>query len=207
MIWLLACALPAECADGYLEQADGTCLAETAEPFGGGSTVEELLDALPPCVPMAAGDRVDVDAGCVDGACASMTYAEIEAALGESASCIGEYDEAFLAKELECRWPRGIVTEFYDLDDDGVPDADLIAYGVYLEPPYDGTTPEGLGLDASFRCFLDAYGAPDTVGLVHDGEHWWPGSFGWPTDAVSVGWRPESGPWDGTPSWMEVYGD
>ncbi|MDP2306067.1 MAG: hypothetical protein Q8P18_08565 [Pseudomonadota bacterium] len=204
MIVLLACAPPPDCMEGYAANADGICLAETTGPFSGGSSVDELLDALPPCEAMEAGDRIDPDAACVDGACANNTFTEIDAALGGDASCIRRFDDQHLDVHADCSWPRGITTSFSDYDDDGVPDADSLASPLYLVPPYDGASQDGLGLEAGLGCFVDAYGPPEWMYLVHDGEHWWPGTLVWNSDTLDVGWTPESGPWDGTPSWIRM---
>ncbi|MES2643685.1 MAG: hypothetical protein V4850_29635 [Myxococcota bacterium] len=204
MILLLACAPAPDCAEGYTAQADGTCLGEATAPFSGGDTMDEVLDALAPCVPMAASDRVDLDGACVDGACARSTFAELDEALGGTGVCVSADDDPLQAVYARCTWPVGIEAAFNDRDDDGVPDADALAYPLRLVAPYDGATPDGLGLDAGFACFVDAFGTPDSVSLVNDGENWWPGGFWWRTDNVWLGWSPESGPWDGTPSWMWV---
>jgi hypothetical protein len=210
MILLLACAPAPDCAEGYTAQADGTCLGAPIAPFSGGGTMDEVLDALAPCAPMAASDRIDLDGACVDGACADSTFTEIDDALrettgGGTAVCARYFDEVILGVAAQCTWPVGIYASFNDLDDDGVPDPDALAYRLELVAPYDGATPDGLGLDAGFGCFLDTFGTPDRVTLVHDGEDWWPGEFWWGADTVWMGWNPESGPWDGTPSWMWVY--
>ncbi len=63
----------------------------------------------------------------------------------------------YVSAELDCAWANGISADFDDTDEDGVPDEDATAFGLYLPLPYDGGTDDGLGLYASMSRFIDAY--------------------------------------------------
>ncbi|MBN1335414.1 MAG: hypothetical protein JXB39_05590 [Deltaproteobacteria bacterium] len=89
-----------------------------------------------------------------------MTLEELNAALGEDAVCTSSTTNPTV---VYCDWPVGIGCAFDDLDEDGEPDASSTAGTLYLEAPYDGGTTDGLGPGASFSCFIDALGYPNSI--------------------------------------------
>lgn len=158
-----------ECGEGQRPTSDGGCA-----DIPGGEDVEGY-DALPACTLLEPGSRIEVDAGCADGACDGETYDAIVASLGEEGECETLSGFAF------CQWQEGGLTSlFTDDDGDAVPDTGATAAGIHLAPPYDGTTEDGLGVGVSMRCWLDVYGWTDEVEyLTIDGaasitELWWP---------------------------------
>lgn len=167
----------APCADGFVREADGNCYAEAedadddtgdgddtggdtgpTDPDTGAPDLDDLLDPHRDCAPMEASDRLDLDAGCVDGACVGMTKAEVDAALGAATCAAG--DGAAL-----CYWGQlgGVRAWLDDLDGDGVADADATVAEWLVYTPYDGSTADGLGIEASLGCWLQALGDPDLV--------------------------------------------
>lgn len=204
--WLapLACAPPA-CLDGFKERTDGVCTRTTTRPFEGDATVQDLVNALPACVPAAPGAGLDTRRHCADGACVGATAAEISEALGESPTCAPYLEPQYQETYADCTWPSGVSETFEDFDADGVPDAGAVANLLVLEAPYAGRTADGLGLDAGLRCFVDAWGNPTGATLVHDGVSWVLASLAWSDVGASVGQDSAEGPIDGTPSWLSLY--
>jgi hypothetical protein len=153
-----------ECGSGT-EEVDGVCVAVEADTDTDTDTdeevdIEDLLDTLPECEPVEANGRIDLTTGCADGGCAAMTADELNTALGEDGSCTPSSVDS---TRLFCDWSMGIWTTFDDLDQNGEPDADSTAGTLYLEYPYDGGTDDGLGPDASFSCFVDVLGYPNSI--------------------------------------------
>ena len=116
----------------------------------------DYLAATPACTSHDGDGRLDLDLGCADGACSSATYDEWVVALGDP----GECSQSSTGSNVRCEWSQGIRTYFDDDDADGLPDAGDAAGVVYVSPPYDGLTQEGLGLGVSLRCYTDALGDP-----------------------------------------------
>lgn len=152
--------------------ADDTADAGIGAPAGGTGcgftshgnheSVQALLDALPACEPAAPSERIDLAAGCVDGICAGMTYAEIVEATGGEGDC--RPIEAEGETDSHCLWAAGgVVTIHDDADADGEPDPDDATRLVFVPAGADATDPQGLGVGMSLRCYLDALGAPDSV--------------------------------------------
>jgi hypothetical protein len=152
--------------------ADDTADAGTGAPAGGTGcgftfhgnheSVQALLDALPACELAAPSERIDLAAGCVDGICADMTYAEIVEATGAEGACRpSEYEGE---TDSLCLWATGgVVTIHDDADADGEPDPDDATSLVFVHAGADATDPRGLGVGMSLRCYLDELGAPDSV--------------------------------------------
>ena len=166
---LLACGptLP-DCSSGQHITANGECADDP--------TIEGS-ELFPACEPLAAGDRIEVRAGCADGACNGADFPTINAALGEEGVC-----EADISGLSFCSWLDDGLHSFFDDDDgDDLPDTGAPAAGIYLYPDYDGSTEEGLGLGISMACWLDTYGYTDEVEYETDdagdryiSELWWP---------------------------------
>lgn len=151
---LIACRTESECLAGFTLKDDGMCYAipeedtaveDTDVPETEPPTVEDLLDTLPACEPVATDGRLDIDGGCADGACAGMTYAEMVGALGDDPTCEAFYYEfgSYAGGSVSCTWDNGVDASFDDLDRDGVADPASIAYGMKVQDPFDGGTVEG----------------------------------------------------------------
>lgn len=114
----------------------------------------------PPCESSSGDGRIDLGTACADGACAGATYAQWAAALGEPAKCTTSY-----MGSMHCEWGNGVSGYFDDEDDDGAADPESTGNIVFLDPPYDGATTDGLGVGVSMACFGDALGLPDALAL------------------------------------------
>jgi prepilin-type processing-associated H-X9-DG protein len=162
LILLLACAptVP-DCGDNQHVTAAGECADDPEIPGA---------EDLPACEPLAVDDRIEVYAGCADGACSGFTYEQMVTALGEEGACHGKANIAF------CDWSVGIEANFTDEDGDSVPDETAQALGIFLDDPYDGASENGLGLGVSLACWIDVYGYTDEVEYQDDDwitELWW----------------------------------
>lgn len=138
-------------------------------------TLADLLEQMPPCVPVAADGRIDFDTACVDGACMGMTYAEMSAALGSAGACSAGDPNT---QSLTCDW-SGLSAFFADADMDGVPDPGDTATCLFLGEPFDGGTTEGLGVGATMRCFVDALGIPSQAQFTATGKGYVVSQVGW----------------------------
>lgn len=153
IVLLLACA---DCPEGTAEAPGGDCLPITQHA----ETQEEALELLPACEPRDIGDRLDVAAGCADGLCAGDSFTQMNAANGTEGSC----DPSFFDDDyLYCNWGGEVFAFFDDDDNDGVPDADDTAIGIYIHDEYQGTDGNGHGIGVSLRCWLDEYGEPADI--------------------------------------------
>jgi hypothetical protein len=181
----------ATCAQGFLGGTDGLCYQITADDSDDqvvDDTVDDtsdladtdfddvhitdLLDQVAQeCTTVPAGDALDFVNGCASNACAGMTYVEMNAALSEDGICEGytvTYPD-FTYSNTNCEWRDGEIKGFFDDDDnDGVPDAEDTTYAIYLNLPYTGSSPKGLGLGASMGCFLQEFGTPEGVSFEID---------------------------------------
>lgn len=153
LVLLLACNT---CPEGTAEAPGGDCLPVTQHA----TTQEEALALLPECEPLSPSDRLDLAAGCADGLCAKDSFTQMNAASGTEGSC----DESFLDDDyLYCNWGGEVFAFFDDANNDGVPDAEDTALGIYIHDEYDGSDADGLGIGVSLRCFLDVYPDPDDI--------------------------------------------
>ncbi len=171
--WLFACATPwAPCRSGWAPAADGHCWPIEASSF------EEALDDLPACEPAVANGRLDLDAGCVDGACAYDPIEPFEEAFGPG-NCYTAWWDAY---RVYCTWTNGVDGLFPDADRDVRPDPGAPGDRVQVTAPYDGTTDDGLGIDGDTSCFVASLGDPerviliDVAGVLTPTELWWPAS-------------------------------
>jgi hypothetical protein len=170
-LWLVACTTPwAPCRSGWSPAADGHCWPVEASSF------EEALDDLPACEPLAANSRLDLEGGCVDGACAYAPIEPFEAAFGPGACVTASWS----AYWVYCYWSNGVDGLFPDGDLNLVPDPGAAGDRVEVKPPYDGTTEGGLGLEGDTSCFVETLGDPERVvlvdvsGVLTPDELWWP---------------------------------
>ncbi|MFN7143576.1 MAG: hypothetical protein ACK4YP_07375 [Myxococcota bacterium] len=216
---LLACAPASECADGFTLRDDGLCYAtddgapddeEEPAPEAEPPTVEDLLLALPACEPTVTDGRVDLYAGCADGICSGMTYDQIVTEAGEPDDCYTfwyTYD-GHTGGSLNCAW-AGVDADFDDTDHDGVADVGSSTYGVGLTGSHDGGTTTGLGIGATFACFVDELGYPDSVRFEALDKDWLVTSMSWSEHSVYAydyydargGFEP-----DGVVDTMTMYG-
>lgn len=159
------------CGEGTISDADGNCIVdETPEEIPEEEPVEEpdledvLLDAQP-CEPLAADDRLDPIGGCADGVCAKMQFRDGVQAVQRMPECGPGAQSGWLS----CRWESGVIANVYDSNEDGQPQGAEPIWWVSVEPPFGGASEEGLGLGISPGCFVEAFGAPNTVTL-YEGE-------------------------------------
>jgi hypothetical protein len=160
---LIACTT---CGEGQIKDPiSGDCLDEYVAP----TSQEEARESLPECDLLPSSSRLDIEAACADGACAGMTYNEVNAALGETGDC----DEPS-SDWLVCHWQNDALHMYFeDADYDGQPDVDDVAIGLYLEESWSGSDESGLGLGISMRCYLDVLGEPEEIEYYVDGENIW----------------------------------
>ncbi|MES2638787.1 MAG: hypothetical protein V4850_04875 [Myxococcota bacterium] len=181
LLALLACAPDVTCADGSTLGADGLCYEKSSAP----PTVDDVLATLPCGEPVTGDGRIDLATGCAAGACVGATYADVSAALGDPGHCDTDASEyaGVTTSQVYCAWDSHVGVYFADSDRDGVADARAVADGIYTFAGFQGTTTDGLGMDAPLGRFLDALGAPDGVSLVRAGADW----------SVSAAWWTEAG--------------
>lgn len=193
MILLLAIAcgptLP-DCEEGQHITADGACADDP--PIEGS-------EHFPACEPEPASDRINVRAGCADGACNDADFPTINDALGEDGLCDNDIGGLSF-----CSWLGDTLHSFFQDDDgDGLPDTGATASGIYLYPGYDGTTEEGLGVGVSLACWVDTYGYTDEVeyAIDDDGESYISELF-W----TSVGLFVDDNNFDGVADRVSLFG-
>lgn len=138
-------------------------------------TVDDVLAALPACVPGATDGLLDLGPGCAGDVCVGMYAADVEAALG-AGECAGTDGYPGF---VSCYWAAGVTITFKDRDLDGVLDADARNEGMYVYAPFAGGTAEGLASGASMSCFVDALGAPDRVEFASGPAGFQPASLYW----------------------------
>ncbi len=161
--------------------ATGTSTTTSSSTTGAGGG-DLFLDALPPCEPVSTDGSIDLVNGCVLGACHDMTYDEMNAALGEAGVC-----EYLIDATLVCDWALGGIQVFLDdIDNDGVPDPGQTAFAVFVQDPFPGGTPEGLGVGATLRCFIEVLGDPETVDVQSQGGGYVVTRLEWQSKGVSV---------------------
>ena len=137
------------------------CKVEETPSTASPPSIEAALANLPACEPIVDDGRLDLVAGCFDGAvCVGMTYGQMVDAIGYTALCSRVDDPV---DTVECAWDRQIVVQFSDKDADGSPDDDSVATDVMFTKGLEAGTAEGLGVMASTSCFINLFGAPDTA--------------------------------------------
>ena len=155
----------------------GDDLEETDDPVAdsGTPTVEDVLAALPACVPGAADGRLDLGAGCAGDVCVGMYASDVEAALGAGNCAATDGYPGFVS----CYWEAGVTITFADRDLDCVLNADARNDGMYVYYPFVGGTAEGLASGASMSCFVDQLGEPDRVEFASGPNGYQPASLFW----------------------------
>ena len=158
MAALFACAdPPLPCRDGFTRAGDGHCYP----PYDIDTELdlEDALDALP-CGRVREGAGVSFEGGCAAGFCAGDLYTTARALLGETDTCFLSGGDQY------CTWPNGLGGRWDDEDGEPGPDPFATNQRVRLQPPYMGTSAEGLGVWGATGCVSDALGMPDTATLV-----------------------------------------
>ena len=117
--------------------------------------VTDVLSSLPDCVFRDPGSDIDLEAGCVGDACAGDTFEELDEILGGGAECEG------VGALIECVWDGVLAGRFEADGDDPVPDAETEELRILTG--YAGSTPEGLGVGITPRCFVEVLEMPDRI--------------------------------------------
>ena len=125
-----------------------------------GLSVEQLVSALPSCTFKPANGRLDLERGCADGLCLDMPT---ERAVQPPFAC----KASKRAQKPMCDDDAG--RRFWDERESETRPQSTLGQ-VYLSPPYDGTSADGLGLGVSLACFLEVYGTPDQVEVKRAGS-------------------------------------
>lgn len=155
-------ALP--CRQGFFPAPDGHCYPPPEDPAPPSAT--EVIDGIADCVPLKPTGEVEIDGGCVEGACAGDTWDEVKAELGDDVSC----SQASWSDQWRyCTWDDRIQGLFPDEDRSGAPDGAGRTDWLRLTGDYRGATVDGLGLGQSPRCWTDQLGVPTTALWVDSG--------------------------------------
>ena len=128
-----------------------------------GLSVDALVAALPACELRPGDGALDLDRGCVDGACMGDQVPKVVAAF--EATCT-ETSMGEAGKRL-CDTDDGI-SFFDDSTLQRAPSSQLHAF--YLSPDYEGRTKAGLGLGLSLACFVQELGTPTKVEIKRTGD-------------------------------------
>ena len=166
---MTGCSQPQDVDDDPVDTVDTSVIDE--EP----PTLEDLLAALPACVPGATDGRLELGPGCAGDVCVGMYASDVEAALGAGECAGSDGYPGFVS----CYWAAGVTITFQDDDLDGVLDADARNEGMYVYAPFSGGTTEGLASGASMSCFVDELGAPDRVEFANGPAGFQPASLYW----------------------------
>lgn len=166
----------APCRPGFFPGPEGHCWPPPPDPEP--PTAADVIEGLPGCVPHKPTGEIDLDGGCVEGACAGDTWLAVSAALGEGWSCA---DASWSSEWRYCHWDGRIQGLFPDEDQDDVPDPDGRTDWLRLYGGYRGATTDGVGVDQSVRCWTDRLGVPtaatwvDHAGVLGLEELYWDG--------------------------------
>ena len=107
MLLLLACTTPKD------NSADDSASTPSTTDS---STAINPLDALDPCEPLMAGDRLDILNACIDHVCIGDTQDAADAGYGAASTCVA------LSGIALCFWGDGILGSFDDVNGDYNPD-------------------------------------------------------------------------------------
>lgn len=151
------------CRDGFTRADDGHCYPPLTEATP--VVTDLLLEA--PCARAAAGDALQLEIGCIEGACAGDTFATVDAAFGYGARC----DLLASGLNWSCEWPQGVQAQFPAAEVDSGEPGDAVKNNfVRALTRYLGTSPDGLGLTVAPSCFVETYGPPSSVIYVESEE-------------------------------------
>jgi hypothetical protein len=126
-----------------------------------------VLEGLGPCVPLKPGAELDWLTGCLVGeagpACAGDSFDAVDLAWGRGASCDDN------GSTWTCGWDGGLQATFDVEDEDSVePGGDRPANLVRALSTFDGSDPDGLGVEISLRCWVGSLGPPSDLLFVDD---------------------------------------
>ena len=155
LLSLLACSprIP-DCEANETYDADGNCIPRDTSLS---EAMQAIVDALPACELLPAGDRLDLRNGCADGACAEDSYAQMTAALG-AGDCEDDDDDTL----IYCLWQEETLAAFiWDEDGDHQPDGSEQNEGLHLYEEWSGTDENGLGMGISLACYVEVFGDTD----------------------------------------------
>ena len=128
------------------------------------------------CDDLGPGDRLDIEYGCADGVCADVhTYGEVVELRGGEPQHCDPYEIEILGEPdinaIDCQWSGGFAAIFEDDGDDGEVSDDDGARYLRLTELWDGSGPDGLGVNLPVRCFIEVYGEPDYIYEGDDPEY------------------------------------
>ena len=165
-------------------EVDGVCVGdrqEEPEPGPGPSLEEALLaEAATVDCPGEGDGRLDLEAGCIEGACAGDPLSSFDQAFGTEALCV-ELVEGF-PEYLECGWGNGVSVTGFDFDLDG--ELDEAPFIVSVDEPYDGSTADGVGLGGEAWCAVQSLGMPDELEIGEWSRGWRLISASWNASGV-----------------------
>jgi hypothetical protein len=163
---LLSACLPASdeaCRPGFTRAGDGHCYPPPPDPAP--PSITDAIEGVT-CESLVPDGLVDLDGGCVDGACVGEPFADADEALGGGAGCaVASWSDEW----VYCSWPVAVEALAPDLDRDGVPDADGRVEWLHLQPDCAYSTVDGLGVGIAPRCWFDVLGVPSSANFVDDG--------------------------------------
>ncbi len=173
LAFLAACT---PCPEGLTRNADDICAGaddgKLATGEGGDGVIEwsELYDSWPACEALAPASAIDLDGGCVSGACIGDTYADLDATWGPG-DC----------EDDECEWTTGISAGF-----DGNPQDGALVDLFVLHEPYAGADEDGLGVGAQIRCFAEILGPATSMYFTSEDGIYFPWAISWSTPDLSI---------------------
>ena len=136
-------------------------LAGDGAPLNG-LALADVARNLPECQTSPTTAALDLDAGCVNEACAGMTREALDAASGEPAEC---HESSHTTGLTHCSWLGGAIeAQFHDTKGPG-------ATSLFVTAP-DWRTADGLGVGSALSCFLDRFGH-EASGVRVDVEDGW----------------------------------
>ena len=124
--------------------------------------VSDYLMSLGDCEPLGARGEVEPAEGCASGACAGMTYPEINEVLAEEGTCATASGNS---ERVYCTWQVGIDGYFVDADKDTLPDSGAKTSRIHVFAPYTGALSQGAGIESTPACYVQELGEPDWVVL------------------------------------------
>lgn len=176
MLFFALLAACAPCPEGLTRNADGVCAGaddgKLATGEGGDGIIEwsELYDSWPACDAKDPANDIDLNAGCVSGACIGDSLADLEATWG-AGDCDGD----------ECEWTTGIKADFDGNADDGG-----LVETLTVREPFAGADEDGLGIGVEIRCFAEKLGQADTATFSSEDGLYFPYGIFWHSPSVSV---------------------
>ncbi|MBT3223770.1 MAG: hypothetical protein HN348_32275 [Proteobacteria bacterium] len=196
-----ACMPEVVCPEGQLLTSKGICVTPQYKTFDTKYTAD-----LPECELAEPSSRLDLRPGCVDGACPDMSYYEINEVLFEDGVCTN----SFSLGTTSCKWGDGIRTNFTDDNNDGLPDSNSTASGLYVESPYSGSDKDGLAIGISIACFMEVLGYTDRIETLETDDGLFVSELYYPDMGLFVydrDWDIEDGPEvDGIVDAISLYG-